>query len=241
MTDRLLQIIKIGSACLFREEGSIDEEAILRKGLEIGRSQDYNVLVVSGAIELGKALEGDFRDKSEMSAEELQGYAGIGQIELMKLYGKHFSRNIAQMLVTENNLQHSDELRRLIRHNLEKGRITLINYNDCVDFQELRKDNDSLAGDIFCCCNADRLIILGRDYDGFRDKARNTFARVRKVESWMYDCCKSKSKQGNGGFEAKLRTAEKVLSLGKEMIVSRFDYALEDIIHGNVGRTLFKA
>ena len=236
----LLQFIKIGSACLFNNDNSIAYSILKQKAREIESSEDYTVLVVSGAIELGKQLEKDSRNKSEMSAKELQGYASLGQIELMELYKSIFRKQVAQLLVTEKELKQEKYIRELIYHNLSKNRITLINYNDCVDFEEIRKDNDSLAAEVMLHCYGDILIILGNDYNGFRDSSGNLIERVYSIDSNLYDCCKGKSKQGTGGFATKLDAARMILEKNKTMIVSNINYHLEDILNGTAKRTLFK-
>jgi glutamate 5-kinase len=237
---KLLQFIKIGSACLFDEDGSVAYDVLRQKAREIEQNRENNILVVSGAIALGMARENKQRSKEQLTAQELQGYAGTGQIYLMDLYKSLFTRNVAQLLVTEKELGQTESIRNLLLENAAKNRVTLVNYNDCVDFEELRKDNDTLAADIMLACEGDRLIILGNDYDGFRDCNGTLIERVQVIDDSLYSHCNGKSKQGNGGFKTKLDAAKKILENNKQMIVSNVNYSLDDIIHGRVRRTLFK-
>jgi glutamate 5-kinase len=238
--NKLLQFIKIGSACLFDKSGKINYETLKRKAREIEQDKNNNVLVVSGAIALGMQSEHEKRDKNELSAQELQGYASLGQVFLMDLYKNLFTRNISQLLVTEQELSQGDSIRELLFENLRKGRLTLINYNDCIDFEELRKDNDTLAAEVMLYSRGDRLIILGEDYDGFKDSSGNLIERVRFIDDSIYAHCNGKSKLGNGGFRTKLDAAKRILEQDKEMIISNINSSLQDIIDGRARRTLFR-
>jgi len=208
---------------------------------EIEEDKKNNVLVVSGAIALGMILEKEKRKKEELKSVELQGYASFGQLYLMDLYKRLFRKKIvAQLLVTEKEIIMPGCIERLVRENANKNRVTLINYNDGVDFEEVKKDNDTLAAEIMLSCDADRLIILGNDYDGFRDNESNLIERVKSVDENIYAYCNGKSKYGSGGFKTKLDAAKKILEADKEMIISNIQYNLEDIIRGLARRTLFK-
>jgi len=240
MDNKLLQFIKIGSACLFDKNGNVNRELLEQKVREIEADENNNVLVVSGAIALGMARENEQRSKSELSSVELQGYASTGQIYLMDLYKSLFRKNVSQLLVTERELAQAESISKLIAENAMKNRVTLVNYNDCIDFEEIRKDNDTLAADIMLACGGDRLVILGSDYDGFKDSRGQLIERVYSIDDSLYANCNGKSKQGNGGFQTKLDAAKKVLAADKELIISNLNFRLEDIINGNARRTLFK-
>ena len=236
----MLQIIKIGSACLFNDEGKINHDTLEEKCKQIEISEDKTVLVVSGAIALGKYVENDKRNNQDLSNVELQGYASTGQVELMKLYGSMFGSRIAQLLITKADLSYSTNIGNLIEHCLSKDQTPIINYNDTIDFEELRLDNDTLSVRILEYCFADRLVILGH-YDGFMDYSTNKLIqRVRYVNQELYAKCQGLSNHGNGGFSAKLDAGKRVLELDKELIISNIAYNLRDILEGNVSRTVFK-
>ncbi len=184
--------------------------------------------------------ERDYRSKEELSSVELQGYATAGQFYLMVLYKAFFGRSIAQILVTEKDLLNTEKIKSLVRENAKRDRITLINYNDGVDFEEVKKDNDTLAAELMLACDADRLIILGHDYDGLRDNEGNLVERVTSIGEKEYSYCNGKSKYGNGGFRTKLDAAKMILDRDKEMIISNVGNCLEDVIRGLTERTLFK-
>jgi len=239
-TGKLLQFIKIGSACLFKKNGSLNREVLFERLKEIKMSDDNSVLVISGAIAAGMVQERETRNKEKLSKIELQGYASVGQIYLTRFYKELILGESAQVLVTARDFDNSANLRDLIAHNCKMNRLTLVNYNDSIDFEELRKDNDTLAADLMLACNGDRLIILGRDYDGFRYKGGNLVERVHSIDGEMYQHCNGRSKYGNGGFKTKLDAARKILAADKEMIVSNVRYSLSDIIDGRAKRTVFR-
>jgi glutamate 5-kinase len=236
----MLNVIKIGSGCLFDEKGELSTSLLEQKAREIEVSRDDAILVVSGSIAIGKRIEKDYRGNEEIPSVELQGYATDGQMELMKIYQNVFSRRVAQLLVTREDLVHENHVRELLDLNLKKRRITAINYNDGIDFEELRKDNDTLAATILQHVGADRLIILGRGYDGLQGKDGKVIVRVSSITPDIEELCNGKSQHGNGGFETKLEAAKMVLEARKEMIVGNITYPLADLVSGAAVRTLFK-
>jgi glutamate 5-kinase len=186
-------------------------------------------------------LENEKRSKEELSSIEIQGYASMGQLKLMQIYQTIFNKKVAQLLVTEKELTQTDFMKKLIKENIKKNRITLINYNDCIDFEELNKDNDTLAAEIMLYCGGNRLIILGKDYEGFKDKDGQLIEKISSITEEHYSNCKGKSKTGNGGFKTKLDAAKKILENNKELIIANINSHLKDIISGKAKRTLFSA
>ncbi len=235
----MMNVIKIGSACLFDANGDKDYATIGKKIYEITKSEDKAVLVVSGAIALAKQHFHDARQNSELEAKELQRYACIGQTMLMQFYMRFLGDNTSQLLVTNTDLQYENHVKELIEFNLQKGTHTIINYNDGVDFEEIKQDNDTLAARVLKTVGADRLIVLGR-YDGFLDSEGKLIEEVSEVEDSHYGMCNGKSHHGNGGFTRKLDAAKIVLEAGKEMIIGNIDHKLDDLVNGYVKRTLFR-
>ncbi|MBI3032186.1 hypothetical protein HYY69_01820 [Candidatus Woesearchaeota archaeon] len=236
----MLQIIKLGSACLFDAYGGIAFDTLRTKAQEIEETLDDVVLVVSGAIALGKMHEGEARKNADLTAVELQGYACLGQPKLMQLYADLFTQQVSQLLLTSHDLlHHENHISGLVYHNIGRRRITVVNYNDGVDFEQLRKDNDTLAATILRCCGADRLVILGH-YDGMLGEDGKVIPYVNRVSDDLYTMCRGVSTHGNGGFATKLDAARQVLAEGKEMIIGNIKYTLRDIVTGTVPRTYFK-
>lgn len=233
------QYIKFGSNCFIDESNEINYSLLEKKVREIENLEGDSVLVMSGAIKLGKNKEKETKHNSELSNVELQGYSSVGQRILMDLCAQYFSKNVAQILVTMEDMKHENHLKELISENIKKNRISIVNYNDSIDFMELRKDNDTLAAELAVYSDADRLIILG-NYDGFIDKNGNLIERVYKIDNDMYALCNGKSDDGLGGFMTKLDAAKIMLKYNKEVIIGNVNYAINDLIEGNVKRTLFR-
>ena len=227
----MLQIIKIGSACLFDKNGKINYSLLRKKAKEIESNNANTLLVISGSIALGKQMENETRSNDELSATELQGYASIGQIELMNLYQSIFSRNIAQLLLTNQDLKHKNHVKELLKHNIKQNRITIVNYNDGIDFEQLRKDNDTLAATLVTYINADRLIILGH-YNGFLNKEQQVIPQIKTVTKAHYNLCEGLSEHGTGGFSTKLDAAKIILKAKKKMIIGNIEEPLKKVIEG---------
>lgn len=235
-----IHVIKIGSGCLFDSSGNVDYNTFRQKAEEIENLKYPIFIVGSGAIALGKQHENEKRRNFELSDVELQGYASVGQKKLMMLYSEIFNKTVAQLLVTDEDLKHENHIRDLLYHNMNKGRITIVNYNDGIDFKQLRKDNDTLAAQLLNFTNAKKLILLGKGYDGFYGRDKKIIPMITSVLDDHYLFCDGKSKDGNGGFKTKLDAAKIVMEYGAEMIVSNFSYSLERIISGNCPRTVFR-
>jgi len=232
-----VNVIKIGSGCLFDDKNRLNVKILKKKAREIENNFSKIVIVASGAIALGKRLENEKRSNDEINLVELQGYASIGQIALMRLYQKLFNRKVSQILLTSSDLRYANNLKALIEENVRKNRITIINYNDTTDFSQLRKDNDVLSAKILSYIGADSLIILGK-YNGFYDKDK-LIRRVRKIDKETYKLCNGKSKHGTGGFRTKLKAAEIVLKNNKKMIIGNINQNLSKLVNGGAERTIF--
>lgn len=235
-----MNIIKFGSRCLFTDYGAVNHALMRAKAQEVEKLATYTVIVASGAIAVGKGLENNQRPNSALTPQELQGYACTGQPALMQLYQQWFSRPVSQLLVTNTDLQNPNHVKDLIHHNKEKGRITVINYNDGVDFEQLRKDNDTLAVQIANYAAATRIVILGH-YDGFKDPFTGRIIEdVSEVTDQHYALCQGAGEHGNGGFRTKLDAARLALKQDKELIIGNVNFPLEKLLSGKVIRTRFK-
>lgn len=252
-----LYVVKIGSGCLFNND-HVDDSLIRQKAQEIEQleaAKGYRfILVVSGAIALGKRLTGETRENKELSNRELQKYAMLGQPELIQMYRNAFvNRHVGQILLHKHELSYRNGLSSLFSRNglfanrvngisglVNNGHLPAINYADDSDDSEVRKDNDQLAARVLQGCNARMLVILGNGYDGFCDANGRVIRHVNSVDKEHYALCKGTSKDGAGGFETKLDAAKIVLSTGKEMVIGNIAYSLEALIDGTATRTLFR-
>lgn len=238
-----IQVIKIGSASLFTN-GRVDCDAI---GKTISGIEDYsektntgNVLIVSGAVALGKTELNETRTNSELTTTELQCYASVGQNILMNLYSGLFNQKTAQILFTDHELHRNfSNLKNVLLHNAEKGLVSLLNYNDPIDTEEVRLDNDFPSAMLAVKLGAKRLVMYGV-YQGFLSSSGELIPDINKITDNLYGFCNGTSKYGTGGCSPKLQAADHCISNNVEMMMVNRTYSLEDAILGKVPRTLFK-
>lgn len=238
----MLQFIKIGSACHFNKKGETNYECLKQRAEEIDKIQkDYGietVIVASGAIAFGMRHEGEKRAKEELSVYEKQSYASSGQLLLMDLYRSIFDRVVAQILPTTEHLQKSDYVRHLVRDNLHRNKMSVINYNDTVDFEQINQDNDTLASRMAVHCDAHRLIILGQ-YNGFLNPKGELIKTIDEITDQQRSYCNGKSATGNGGFKTKLLAGQECMDNGIEMMIGNINNNLEDTLAYDYLRTRF--
>ncbi|MFW6013966.1 MAG: hypothetical protein ACOCQG_02230, partial [Candidatus Nanoarchaeia archaeon] len=230
----MFQIIKNGTACHFNEKG-INYKTLERFAGEVEKMKKDQcidtLIVASGSIKLGMLEEGETRTKEELDNFEKQGYASVGQPILVNLYKKIFNKNIAQILPTRADLKKSDYVKKLIHQNREKDRISVVNYDDCLDFEQINKDNDTLASSLAVYSGADRLILLGH-YEGLVDNKNNLVTYIEKITDKHKSYCNGKSDSGNGGFETKLLAAKEVTQKGIPMYIGNINKPLEEVVTG---------
>jgi glutamate 5-kinase len=237
-----LQIIKIGSANLFNN-GRIDCDIL---GKLVSGIEDYtekygtkSILVVSGAVPLGKDYLNEKKSNKELSLIELQSYASIGQPHLINLYSSLFSNPVSQILFTDNDLEDNFNVVKDVMYNLlQKNIIPLLNYNDATDPSEVRLDNDFPSALLGVKCNAKRVIMYGIK-NGFYDKNDNLIEKINNINSKLYTYCNGTSLHGTGGCEPKLHAADYCMRNNIDLIMANRIYSLENIIKENYPKTIF--
>ena len=97
-------VIKVGSSLLIDNSRKIRQKWLIEFSKDIKELLNQNkkvIIVSSGAIAIGcKKLN---LDKKKLKLDKSQAVASIGQIELMNLFNKTFSKrniNISQILLT---------------------------------------------------------------------------------------------------------------------------------------------
>jgi glutamate 5-kinase len=228
-------VIKIGSALLVDRGTGALRAAWLRALAEDvarlrGRGTDV-ILVSSGSIALGRGMLG--LPASELSLEQSQAAAAVGQIELARAYAEALAAHgliAAQVLVT---LEDSSDRRRYLnsRATLEQllalGAVPIVNENDTVATDEIRYgDNDRMAAQVAVTAGADQLILLS-DVDGFytanpaQDPAARRFDRIDaitpEIEAMAGDAGSGLSK---GGMKTKLMAAKTATAAGCDMAIT---------------------
>ncbi len=215
-------VIKIGSALLINEKKIIRQKWLSEFAKDIKELilNNKNVIIVSsGAIALGcKKLN---LNKKSLKLDKSQAVASIGQIELMNLFKKTFSKknlNLSQILLT---LEDTEQRRRAINakrtfDNLfDLKFIPVVNENDSIATSEIKYgDNDRLASRVAQISGADCLILLS-DVDGLYSKnpkvhknaklireIKNIDSNIEKIST------KSIGQHGTGGMKTKIDAAK---------------------------------
>lgn len=245
----MLQFVKIGSACLFDEHNNLNRNILRARGQDILRmwGEYPTVLVVSGAIELGRRVAGESRPKSELSEQDLQTLASVGQLELMRFYQEVMPMQVSQILLTQHDLNgdYDVHIRDNIENTVQKGWLPCVNNNDGTDWSQLRRDNEPILAQLMRYCAQGRLcngglrgFILGADYSGFLVDGR-VRPVIAEVTPDLYDHCGEPSEIGNGGPRSKLDAAKVIQEAGGSLYISNIKYRLQDIVEDRVERTYF--
>ena len=226
-------VVKIGSQILSSPDGI--EEARVKSlvgdlaGLH-GQKKEI-VVVSSGAVAAGMTRLG--RKEKPKSIPEKQALAAVGQIKLMALYEKHFSRyekSVAQVLLTHDDLANRQRYlnaKHTFQMLLESSIIPIVNENDTVAVEEMKfGDNDHLSALVATLLGADLLVILS-DVDGVYDRDPRAHKDARLIplfrdtkivkEGLSGD---SRSPFGTGGIVTKIGAAETAAIAGIPTVIA---------------------
>ncbi|NLG24436.1 MAG: uridylate kinase [Clostridiales bacterium] len=260
---------KIGSMALIRRaENDIDYNILSKVA---GDLRPGVVWVTSGAVEVGRL------DYLKRAGRELGGdiqqvkadYAAQGQAILMANY-RQFARpeySLRQVLVEHQHFNDEvkrEYIRRLLLRATEQNAVPVVNYNDPVSDEEIRKmelndlrlsqehvvecvDNDETAAVICRLLGAKYLVILTSTEGIYRDPA-DPSTLVRDVvrpdaESLLtairglQDRCVGASRQGANGARAKLEFAIEPALSGTTVIIAHARQHLDALIRGEVPHT----
>src|SRR5262245_39820349 len=225
-------VIKIGSQILSSQAG-IEEGRVkgLVRDLAGLHDQKRDLIVVSsGAVAAGMSRLGVKRPET---IPQKQALAAVGQIKLMALYERYFSRfekNVAQVLLTHEDLANRQRYlnaKHTFQTLLEASIIPIVNENDTVAVEEMKfGDNDHLSALVATLLEADLLVMLS-DVQGVYDRDPRLYAdaegislitdikaSARKIKG------ESQSEFGTGGIATKLDSAEKAAAAGIPTLIS---------------------
>ena len=231
-------VVKIGSALLVDQDtGALRSDWLAGLAADLAdlraRGREV-VLVSSGAIALGRRVLGLV--PGELSLEESQAAAAIGQTRLVQAWESALSRHdlmTAQVLLT---LEDTQKRRRYLNGRatlaalLNVGAIPIVNENDTVATDEIRYgDNDRLAARVAIMASADALVLLS-DVDGLhtanpRNDASATLIReVTEITPEIEAMAGGTGTAGaKGGMKTKLQAAKIAMQGGCAMAVTRGD------------------
>ncbi|HEY6366272.1 MAG TPA: glutamate 5-kinase [Candidatus Binatia bacterium] len=225
-------VIKIGSQILSSQAG-IEEgrvKGLVRDLAELHDQKRDLIVVSSGAVAAGMTRLGVKRPET---IPQKQALAAVGQIKLMALYERYFSRfekNVAQVLLTHEDLANRQRYlnaKHTFQVLLEASIIPIVNENDTVAVEEMKfGDNDHLSALVATLLEADLLVILS-DVQGVYDRDPRVHADAQRIP--LITDIKgtaptisggSQSEFGTGGIVTKLEAAEKAAAAGIPTLIT---------------------
>lgn len=236
-------VIKVGSSVILDRNGSIKIRFVnnLFTQLVVLKSHKiFPVLVISGAVAHGRFLQ----KKKENSLLNKHILAGIGQAALIsymwKTSGK-YGVDLAQMLLTREQVNFSTEIRNILLQYLQKHIVPILNENDVVSLNCFG-GNDHLAGWIAQILNAEKLIILSHvaglidlSKSGRRLDKSYIVPNIHKFTPEILSMVSSEtSKHGIGGMKTKIEIGRTLQKLNIPTIIANGnekDVLLDLLIH----------
>lgn len=246
-------VVKVGSSSVTEDNRALSPVrigGIARLISELTHHGVQTILVSSGAIAAGTHALGLTTKPSVVSLK--QAAAAIGQGLLMQTYNQFFSERgalVAQLLLSRYDFSRRESynnalatLESLLDHQV----IPILNENDCVVLSEHSfGDNDMLSALVAALVHADILIIL-TDVDGLYDADPREHPEAKRIplvlevtESVRALATGGGSRVGTGGMAAKIRAAERALSMGVPVFVGTPGESLATILDGSGGGTYF--
>ncbi|MFA6096989.1 MAG: hypothetical protein WC788_05170 [Candidatus Paceibacterota bacterium] len=232
-------VVKVGTKCII-ENGKVKQENIDSIAREIARIKKEKgasaILVVSGAVELGKNM----LDLKERPKEKigLQRCAGVGQVELLKAWSDGLGKEgiiPSQYLLTYSNFESEEEQQNIIanlRDDIENGIVPVINFNDKIDHKEVTLDNDRLSSKIAVYARAEALFILTNDVGGLMD-SEGLVRSIKLDDIERYKkLCNGAGDSGTGGMRTKLEAAQEIAEKGGICVIANVNCAISDLLSG---------
>jgi len=215
-------VIKIGSSLLIDKNKKVRQKWLeeFSKDIQDLINQNKKVVIVSsGAIAMGcKKLN---LNKKKLKLDKCQAVASIGQIELMNLFNKTFSKiniNISQILITLDDTEQrrrSLNAKRTFENLFELNFVPIVNENDSTATTEIKYgDNDRLASRVSQILGADCLILLS-DVNGLYtknpklNKNAELIREIKDIDNSIKKISKnSTNEHGTGGMKTKIDAAK---------------------------------
>jgi len=259
-------VVKIGSMALIQKaDNAIDYNIFQRLG---GDLRPGMILVTSGATEIGRLdyMQRTGHELSGMTEQDKVDYSAQGQTILMNTY-RQFIRpeyGIRQVLVEHthfNDPLRREHIQRLLSRAVDQGVIPIINYNDPVNDEEVRKmelasrravgedvvecvDNDETAEVVASLMGARNLILLTSTEGIYLDRNDPstlvrlvngaTIEEVRAKTEELMQHCIGASRAGANGARAKLAFALRAVEHGTNVVIGHARYHIGDLLSGRV-------
>jgi glutamate 5-kinase len=226
-------VVKIGSQILSSPSG-IEEgrlKGLVRELAALHDDRKEVVVVSSGAVAAGMTQLG--RDRRPKTIPEKQALAAVGQIRLMALYERAFSKfdkRVAQVLLTAADLANRQRYlnaKHTFQRLLQLSITPIVNENDTVAVEEMKfGDNDHLSALVATLLEADLLLILSDvggvyDCDPGIDKNAVLLPLIKDIRTVKTKVCtRTRSAFGTGGIATKLGAAEEAAAAGIPTVIT---------------------
>ena len=228
-------VIKVGSSLLVEDKlGAIKKKwfaSFIEDIIELRKLGKTVIIVSSGAINLGRKIL-NLKD-NDLTLEQEQAAASVGQIELSKEYQEHFKFKgfiCSQVLITLDdftNRRRYLNCKSTLKTLLNLGVIPIVNENDTVATDEIRYgDNDRLAAQVASICDSDLLILLS-DIDGLytespkKSKDAEHIPFISEITEEIEQMAKGPENDfSHGGMKTKIEAAKVTTSVGCNLIIA---------------------
>ncbi|MDC3075982.1 glutamate 5-kinase [Paracoccaceae bacterium] len=230
-----LIVVKVGSSLLVEDKlGAIKKKwfaSFIEDITELRKLGKTVIIVSSGAINLGRKIL-NLKD-NDLTLEQEQAAASVGQIELSKEYQEHFKFKgfiCSQVLITLDdftNRRRYLNCKSTLKTLLNLGVIPIVNENDTVATDEIRYgDNDRLAAQVASICDSDLLILLS-DIDGLytespkKSKDAEHIPFISEITEEIELMAKGPENDfSHGGMKTKIEAAKVTTSVGCNLIIA---------------------
>ena len=239
-------VIKVGSSLLVEDKlGAIKKKwfaSFIEDIIELRKLGKTVIIVSSGAINLGRKIL-NLKD-NDLTLEQEQAAASVGQIELSKEYQEHFKFKgfiCSQVLITLDdftNRRRYLNCKSTLKTLLNLGVIPIVNENDTVATDEIRYgDNDRLAAQVASICESELLILLS-DIDGLytespkKSKDAEHIPFISEITEEIELMAKGPENDfSHGGMKTKIEAAKVTTSVGCNLIIAngKKNYPISDI------------
>ena len=228
-------VIKVGSSLLVEDKlGAIKKKwfaSFIEDVIGLRKLGKTIIIVSSGAINLGRKIL-NLKD-NELTLEQEQAAASVGQIELSKEYQEQFKFNgliCSQVLITLDdftNRRRYLNCKSTLKTLLKLGVIPIVNENDTVATDEIRYgDNDRLAAQVASICDSDLLILLS-DIDGLYTQSPKKSEDAEHIpfiseitEEIELMAEGPENDYSHGGMKTKIEAAKVTTSIGCNLVIA---------------------
>lgn len=248
-------VVKVGSALVAPDARGCSTRYLLPIAQWVRESQSQGktvIIVSSGAVAAGLALQGRANATGTLTIPEKQALAAIGQPELMKHWSRLFDIPCAQVLLTYDDLRRRARFvnaKNTLAALIDAGVLPIVNENDTVAVEELQVgDNDNLAAFVAVLAEAD-LLVMCSDVDGLYDADPHTtpdasrISNIDRIDASVHALAGgSHHAAASGGMRTKIEAAEKATDRGIPAVIinGKKRAHLDALRNGTVPGTLFK-